>query len=203
MGSLLAQVPIPLREQVLADLSYLNLPEIRAFCTRHGIPYRIEIETPDGGTKVTSDTDRKPIVLGRVRTYLTTGTVPPPTRLPADIVRSGPPPAGLSAADRVYYRWYNKTYPAVLGLLAELTAGQFRNGALARVLIMEFWARGEAPTFREFAAAWTFARQSGRDLLEPEYAFLTDLRDGQAGQDWKELRARKARDVLAILERIG
>ena len=33
-------------------------------------------------------------------------------------------------------------------LLRHLTAGRFRDGAVARVLAMEFWTRGEAPTQR-------------------------------------------------------
>jgi hypothetical protein len=36
-------------------------------------------------------------------------------------------------------------------LLRDLTAGRFRDGAVAHVLATEFWTRGEAPTFEEFA----------------------------------------------------
>ena len=32
-------------------------------------------------------------------------------------------------------------------LLRDLTGGRFRDGAVAPVVAMEFWARGEAPTF--------------------------------------------------------
>lgn len=188
------------RRELLEDLSYLNLAEFRGFCRGHGIPFRIEVETPDGGTRATTDTDRKPVVLGRVRHYLTTGEVPPATRIPARIVREHPPPSDLRPGDHLYYRWYNKTYEPVLRLLAELTGGRFANGALARVLIMEFWTRGEAPTFERFAQAWLAAKEERRDLVEPEYAFLTDRRRGEAGPDWKSVRIRKAEAVLAVLE---
>ena len=43
-------------------------------------------------------------------------------------------------------------------LLRELTAGRFQDGAVARVLAMEFWTRGEAPTLEEFARSWTKAK---------------------------------------------
>jgi hypothetical protein len=199
-GAPLSAMPAPQREALLDDINYLNLAEIRALCKRFGIPYRIQVETPDGGMRTTKDTDRKPIVLERVRRYLTTGTPGPPTRLPMRIVREDAPPAALSAGDRLYYRWYNKAYVQVIGLLRELTGGRFRNGALARVLIMERWRRGEAPTFAEFAAEWTAARDAGRDLVAPEYAFLTDRRHGRAHGDWKRLREEKARSVLAAIE---
>ena len=55
----------------------MNLEEIRGFCSARGIPYKILAEHPDGKTRATKDTDRKPIVLARVRHYLATGKVGP------------------------------------------------------------------------------------------------------------------------------
>jgi hypothetical protein len=200
VSSPLSHLPAARRRELLDDLSYLNLGEIRALCRRHDIPYRILAETPEGETKPTKDVDRKPVVLARVRHYLTTGEVLPATRIPARVVRDGPPPDELLPTDRLYYRWYSKAYPSVMRLLEDITQGRFRNGALARVLIMEFWTRGEAPTFADFAGAWLSASDGRRDLLAPEYAFLTDLRHGEAGPDWKSMRKRKAEAVLAALE---
>ncbi|MBP2328349.1 hypothetical protein JOF56_008734 [Kibdelosporangium banguiense] len=99
-------------------------------------------------------------------------------------------------------RWYNKTYAPVIRLLEDLTDGRFANGALARVLIMEFWSRGEAPTFTQFAQAWLAATDGRWDLLAPEYAFLTDRRCGEAGADWTSVRNRKAATVLAVLRKL-
>jgi hypothetical protein len=188
---------------LLDDLNYLNLREIRTFCDRHSIPYRVLVETADGRRRPTRDTDRKPVILGRIRHWLTTGEVPEATCIPARIVRQDGPPSGLRPTDRLYYRWYNKTSGSVMGLLEDLTGGRFENGALARVLIMEFWSRGEAPTFAEFADAWVAARQEPRDLLSADYAFLTDLRRGQAGPDWTSMRKRKAERVLAVLDELA
>src|SRR5689334_18720123 len=91
--------------RLFEELNYMNLEEIRGFCTPHGIPYRILAEYPDGKTKATKDTDRKPIVLARVRHYLATGEPGHPTRIPSRIVRDEPPPARLTPDDRLYYRW--------------------------------------------------------------------------------------------------
>jgi hypothetical protein len=191
-----------LRQQLLDDLTYLNMREVRVLCERLEIPYRILIETEDGRTKPTKDTDRKPIVLDRVRHYLMRGEVPGPTRIPARIVREGDPPARLKPTNRLYYRWYDKTNPSIMGILAELTGGRFRNGALARVLVMEFWSAGRAPTFEEFARAWVAAKAEPRDLLSPEYAYLTDVQCGRAGAGWKAKRKEKAERAIAALDRI-
>jgi hypothetical protein len=201
-GVLSSLGPVEQRE-LLDGLHYLNLREIRSFCDRRSIPYRILVATPDGRTKPTRDTDRKPVILDRIRHWLRTGEVPDATCLPARIVRRDGPPTALRPTDRLYYRWYNKTYGPVMGLLKDLTGGRFENGALARVLIMEFWSAGQAPTFEEFANAWVAAKQEPRSLLSADYAFLTDLRRGQAGPDWTSMRARKAGRVLAVLDELA
>ncbi len=191
------------KARLLDELNYMNLAEIRAFCSARGIPYRIVAEYPNGKVKATKDTDRKPIVLARVRRYLTTGQAGPPTRIPATIVREERPPARLAPRDRLYYRWYAKEFEGVMRLLRELTAGRFRDGAVARVVAMEFWTRGEAPTFEEFAQSWTKAKAEQHRLLTPEYAYLTDLKHQRADGDWKALRNAKAKSAIDTLSRIA
>jgi hypothetical protein len=187
--------------QLLEELNYLNLEEIRGFCSARGIPYKIVAEYPNGKVKTTKDTDRKPIVLARVRHYLRTGEVGQATCIPAKVVREENPPARLGPRDRIYYRWYAKEHAGVLRLLRELTGGRFKDGAIARVLVMEFWTRGEAPTFEEFAKAWTTTKAD--DLLTPEYAYLTDLRHQRVNGDWKAVRTAKAKSALKTLARIA
>jgi hypothetical protein len=203
MSNLLS--PLTEREQsrLLEELNYLNLEEIRGFCSERGIPYRIVAEHPDGKVKATKDTDRKPIVLARIRRYLRTGRVGRPTRISAQIVREENPPARLGPRDRLYYRWYAKEFDRVMHLLRDLTAGRFRDGAVARVVAMEFWTRGEAPTLEEFARSWTKAKAEEHKLLTPEYAYLTDLRHHRADGDWKALRKAKAKSALETLGRIA
>ena len=149
MSNFLSQLTASERARLLEELNYMNLEEIRGFCSQRGIPYRIVAESADGKVKATKDTDRKPIVLARVRRYLTTGQVGQPTRIPAQIVREESPPARPGPRDRLYYRWYAKEFEGVMRLLRDLTAGRFKDGAVARELPMEFWTRGEAPTFEE------------------------------------------------------
>ena len=93
MSNFLSQLTASDRARLLEDMNCMNLEEIHGFCTEHGIPYRIMAESVDGKVKATKDTDRKPIVLGRIRRYLTTGQVGRPTRIPAQIVREDSPPA--------------------------------------------------------------------------------------------------------------
>jgi hypothetical protein len=202
MSNFLSQLTKSDRARLLEELNYMNLEEIRGFCSERAIPYRIVAEYSNGKVKATKDSDRKPIVLARVRRYLRTGKVSQPTRISAPIVREENPPARLRPHDRLYYRWYAKEYEGVMRLLRDLTAGRFRDGAVARVLAMEFWTRGEAPTFEEFARSWTKAKTAQLRLLTPEYAYLTDLRHQRADGDWKALRKVKAKSALETLARI-
>jgi hypothetical protein len=203
MSNPLSQLTKTEQARLLEELNYMNLEEIRSFCSERGIPHRIVAECPDGKVKATKDTDRKPIVLARVRRYLTTGQAGQPTRIPAKIVREDNPPARLKARDRLYYRWYAKEFAGVMRLLRDLTGGRFRDGAVARVVAMQFWTRGEAPTIEEFARTWTKAKADEHRLLTPEYAYLTDLRHRRVDEDWKALRKAKAKSALATLARIA
>ena len=181
----------------------MNLEEIRGFCSPRGIPYRIVAEYSRGRTKATKDADRKPIVLARVRRYLTTGEVGQASCIPMEIVRDEKPPARPGPRDRLYYRWYAKEHEGVIRLLRELTARRFRDGAVARVVAMAFWTRGQAPTFAEFARSWMKAKTQEHRLLTPEYAYLTDVKHGLAGENWKALRTAKAKSALKTLARIA
>ena len=203
MPNLLSQLTKDERARFLNELNYLNLEEIRDFCSGRRIPYKILAEGSDGKTKATKDTDRKPIVLARIRRYLTTGKVGQPTCIPAEIVRPDDPPARPGPHERLYYRWYAKEHTGIIRALGELTDGRFRDGAVARVLAMEFWTRGEAPTLAEFARAWTKAKANEHRLLTAEYAYLTDLKHKRAGSEWKSLRKAKAKSALHTLARIA
>jgi len=201
--NVLSQLDEAGQARLLEELNYMNLEEIRGFCSERGIPYRVMAEHPDGKVKATKDTDRKPIVLARIRRYLTRGDVGRATLIPAKVVRAQDPPSRLAPGDRLYYRWYAKEHEGVIRLLSDLTDGRFKDGAVARVLAMEFWTRGEAPTLDEFARSWTNAKTEEHRLLTPEYAYLTDLKHQRADGDWKALRAAKARSALKTLERIA
>lgn len=203
MSNLLSQLTKSEQARLLEEMNYMNLEEIRGFCSERGIPFRIVAEYPNGKVRATKDTDRKPIVLARVRRYLTTGDAGQPTRIPATIVREEDPPARLQPRDRLYYRWYAKEFDGVMRLLRDLTGGRFREGAVARIVAMEFWTRGDAPTFEEFARAWTKTKAEQQRLLTPEYAYLTDLQHQRAGGDWKALRKAKAKSALKTLARIA
>jgi hypothetical protein len=203
MSNLLAKMTASERARLLEDVNYMNLEEIRGFCSARGIPFRIVAEHADGTVRATKDRDRKPIALARVRRYLTTGDVGTATRIPAQIVREEGPPARPGPRDRLYYRWYAKEFDGVMRLLRDLTDGRFRDGAVARVLAMEFWTRGEAPTFEQFASSWTTLKANQDSLLTPEYAYLTDLKHHRADGDWKALRAARAKSALKTLARVA
>jgi|SRR5665213_3085625 len=203
MPNFLSRLSAGERARLLEELNYMNLEEIRGFCSERGIPYRIMAESPDGTAKATKDTDRKPIVLARVRRYLTTGQVGRPTRIPAQIVRKEDPPARPGPRTRLYYRWYAKEFAGVIRLLRQLTAGRFKDGAVARVVAMEFWTREKAPTLEGFARSWTKAKAQQHRLLTAEYAYLTDRKHQRAGGDWKALRKAKAQSALNTLAKVA
>ena len=200
--SLIAKLPKKERHQFLDDLNYLNMAEIKSFCQRFSIPYKITIKAKDGSTRNTGEEDRKGVVLSRIRTFLEKGVIPGETHFNARIACSDPPPAEFTPDDRLFYGRYDKSNRQMIVLMKELTDGQFHDGAIARILAREFWTRGKAPTFKEFAAAWLQAVQE-HTAPNPEWAFLSDRTRGTAAKDWKKRRAKKAASVLRRLNQIA
>jgi hypothetical protein len=187
-------------QELLDDLNYLNTGEIKSFCKRHSIPCTISIEINDGRRK-TKENDRKGVILNRVRHFLKTGAMLPETCFRAKVVRFESLPEKPGRSDRLFYGQYDKTNHAMITLLKDLTNGKFRNGAMARILARDFWSRGEAPTFEQYASAWLQAVKEHR-RPNAEWAFLSDRARGTAGPDWKRLRAKKAAKVMKMLNQI-
>ena len=199
--SLISNLTRSEQRELLDDLNYLNTSEIKRFCKKHSIPYAISFETPDGRRRRTGEDDRKGVMLGRVRHFLTKGVVRPATCFPAAVVCFDPDREPLADDDQLYYGQYNKGNRALLSILRDLTDGKFNNGAIARILAREFWSRGEAPTLAAFAAAWVRASRE-HTRPNPEWAFLSDRANQAPDKNWKKLRNQKAKKVLQILDKI-
>jgi hypothetical protein len=199
--SFISKLPGGKQEELLDDLNYLNISEIKSFCKRHSIPYRIAVETKDGRRRLTKDDDRKGVMLDRIRHFLKTGLILKETCFQAAVVCFDPLSDRITADDRLFYGQYEKTNRAMIALLKSLTNGEFENGAIARILARDFWSRGKAPTFREYASAWTLA---SREHLRPnpEWAFLSDRANKVAVPDWKGLRKQKASRAMKLLNQI-
>ena len=197
----ISRLPENEQQELLTDLNYLNTAEIKSICKRYSIPYTIAVGTQDGCRRKTNEDDRKGVILHRIRHFLKTGIVLEETCFPADVVRFEPLPEKLSASARLFYGQYDKTSDAMITLFKRLTQGKFRNGAIARIVARDFWSRGQAPTFREYALAWLQAVKE-HSRPNPEWAFLSDRARGTAGPDWKKLREKKARKVMQLLSQI-
>jgi hypothetical protein len=186
---------------LLEDLDYLNMGEIKAICKKHFIPYSIWIETTDGGRRKTRDDDRKGVILDRIRHYLKTGEVLPATCFPPNIVCFDECRKNLTPTDKLFYGQYDKKSSVMVGPLEKLTGGQFKNGAIARIIAREFWSKGIAPTFEEYALAWLEAKKNYK-RPNPEWAFLSDRAERKDTSSWKQLRTMKAKYVLSVLMKL-
>jgi hypothetical protein len=188
-------------ERLLADICYLNTSELRGFCTAHGIPYTIRMESADGRLLRSRDSDRKGIVIDRVVHFLKTGTVKPATTFRRLAVSSKELGRAPRESDPVRYGEYKNHDAATLKLMKQLTDSKFEFGAIAQEVLRACWSRNQAPTYREFARLWEKAA-ADHSKPNPEWAFLTDLAQGTAGRDWKKLRSQKALAVLSLLGKI-
>ena len=197
----ISKLPKAERQQLLTDLNYLNTAEIKSFCKRRSIPYAIAIETSDGRAGKTNEDDRKGVILKRIRHFLKTGVISAETRFPSKIVCFDAPRETPTPNDKLFYGQYGKTNQVMIALLKKLTDGKFRNGAIARILARDFWSKGQAPTFKQYASAWLRAAKN-HNRPNPEWAFLSDRARGTAPPNWKKLRTKKAATAIKTLNRI-
>jgi hypothetical protein len=196
-----SKLPKKGQKELLDDLNYLNTLEIKSFCQRHSIPFKIVIETRDGSKRTTKDVDRKGVMLNRIRHFLQTGVILEQTCFPAAIVCFDPLSGKVTQDDRLFYGRYDKKNRKLFSLLKDLTNGEFEEGAIARILARDFWSKGEAPTLREFASAWVQASKE-HTRPNPEWAFLSDRANKLKVADWKQLRVHKASKVMKLLNQI-
>ena len=189
------------REQLLADVYYLNIAELRGFCTAHSIPFVIEIEAADGRRTRSKDIDRKGIVIDRILHFLNTGIVKPATVFRKEVVATRDLGRAPVESDPVLYGQYKNRDAATLKLMKHLTGGKFEFGAIAQEVLRACWSRNHAPSYSEFAKLWQEA-VADHSRPNPEWAFLSDRAAGTAGPDWKKLRNKKAGEVLTLLKRI-
>jgi hypothetical protein len=186
-------------EELFQAMNYLNIKEYQGFCDKHKIPYQIHVEQ-DGKLKKTGDKDRKDIVLSRIKKFVTTGKIAKPTVFAKQVVEFERL-TDFSPSMKLHYGQYDKKNPKLISFLKDLTDGEFRNGAKARIVLRDFWTKGRAPTLKQFANAW---KKSTDGYLEnhPEAAYLTDRRANGPDLNWKAFRIKKAKSVLAVLNKL-
>jgi hypothetical protein len=200
--SLLGKLTGSQRSELLENIYYLNMQELRGFCDAHEIPYAIYFEAEDGRVRKSRDADRKGIVIDRVLHFLNAGSIKPRTVFMKSVVRFVAIPSSPQETDRIFYGQYKDSDPNFLKLMKHLTGGTFEAGAISQEVLRACWTRGAAPSYREFAKLWLKARED-HTKPNPEWAFLTDRAKGIAGADWKQLRIKKASAAIALLKKIA
>ena len=188
-------------DRLTRGIQYLNLAEMRAFCAKHALPLSIHVEGADGRLRRTSDRDRKDVVLRRILDFARRGKRSEPTVYRRVVTSDAPLPSPVTARTKIHYGQYEKKNAAFLGAMQRLTAGAFKTGMIARLVLRDFWTAGEAPTLKRFAVAWVRAT-AAHTKPRPEGAYLVDLWQGEAGPGWKRVRVQRAREARRELDRL-
>src|SRR5207245_10518548 len=131
-ASPISSLPADQQQELLDELNYLNIAEIKSFCKRHSIPYTIAIETKDECRRKTNEEDRKGVILNRIRHFLRTGVVLEASRIRATVVSFDALPEKLTPNDQPFYAQYDKTHRKTIALLTDWTTGKYQHAAIAR-----------------------------------------------------------------------
>lgn len=201
MPSLISHLDKSEQTELLQNLNYLNIQELKSICNKLNIPYFINMEMPDGHIKQTRDMDRKGIVLKRIKYFLNTGKIQKQTIYLNSVICTDKLSNPLQENIRVFYGQFKSTDKNILFLMKRLTSNQFKFGAIAIMVLRDCWSKNIAPTYKEFAKLWLAANKAHIEP-NPEWAFLTDRKKGIAGNNWKRLRIQKAKAAMKILNAV-
>ncbi|MBL7663496.1 MAG: hypothetical protein JNM93_00070 [Bacteriovoracaceae bacterium] len=199
----LSKLPPARKKKFLKDLSYLNTKEYLSLCKKYEIPFDIYYISESGALKKTKLRDRKAIVLKRLRTYLMQGKIAKPTVFNQDVVNLKLKILHPTKKHHLHFGQYDKKNSEMNKLLKSLTKGHFKDGALAREILCEFWSRGYAPTFSEFAKVWLTAYEAEKKNPHPEWAYLYDKKQKVSLKQWKKKRQQIAKNVLSTFHIIS
>ena len=198
MPTLIIHISKPQQNVLFKQLYYLNIEEYTELCTKFSIPISIFIKLPNGKLKKTIDKDRKGVILKKLKDYISTGRTQKPTVLSSKIVKPLKGSSALTPDSPIFYGTYDRNDTRLWKLLSELTNGKFKDGAIARHVIRDFWTKGKAPSVKQFTKAWKKAiKDHGKP--KPEWAYLTDLVSGMTQKDWKSYRVKQSKAALKIL----
>lgn len=179
-------------------INYLNLEEIKIFCKMHEIPYKILYRTDDK-IKVTGLTDRKKIILSRMKSYLTTNKISKPTILPEKIINFDPLPTNLKSNNYVYFGQYKNGNKKILDLIKKLTDNKFKFGSKSQEILLHIFSKGEKITYKTFAKLWVKLNYSS--IEHSEWAYLKDKKNNCLNlKDWKNKRNKISKEVRKILK---
>ena len=187
-------------KEILEDMNYINLAEIRSISEELGIPYKILYKKGNRLCK-TSAFDRKDVLLERIRTYAATRKLPAPTVLAEKVVDLGPIPAKPQKTDLIKFGQFKHGHKGIENLLDELSDRKFKDSALARDVLRDFWLNGRAPNYKKFLQAWYKAVENHKQP-KAEWAYLTDLGNGMEMTKWKEYRIERANRAVQFLRRM-
>lgn len=190
-----------MKEKIFLDMNYLNMQELKKFCNQYHIPYFIYVKTTNGTLKKTNVLERKGMILTKIKKFITTKKIPKPTVFPKNVVTEKELPKNLTAKDLVLYGQYKNGDEQILKLIKQLTDGQFKFGAIAQEVTRDFWSRGKEVNYEQFAKLWLKALAEHKKPNE-EWAFLVDRHKGLDIKNWKELRNKKANEVMKVLNKI-
>lgn len=185
------------KDEIFDSLNYLNMEELEEFCKKHAIPMQ----------------GRKRRIISRIKHFLTTGEVLKTIPLPISSKAKKNAPRVLKK-DALILNGLYKNDDDTRQFLKQLIGEHFHFTAFGQEWIMSRWEEGKPPTYEEYAKIWQEEESRKKMPLykatpSAEYAYLNFMQKYLSQHPnankksmlaaWKEERAERARDTMAIL----
>ena len=181
------------------DLNYLNMSEVKMLAKKFQIPVYIHYVGAQGEIKKTNAIESKRYLLDKLYSYLALDAKQKPVIYSSEVVGLESTKSSFFPDDPILFGEFKSTNKAILKILKQLTNNEFHYGAIAFIEAHKLWRKGKVCSVRDFAELWKSARQQQEGKPLEEWAYMTDVSQGFNRSEWKEFRAKKAKELIKVI----
>ena len=167
-------------EDILFNLIYLNMNELKSICNKFDISYNIYIQKNNDIIK-TNETDHKIIIIKNLKHFLINNKIPSKTIYKSKIINYNTI-VNLNENDLVYYGQYKTTNKYILILMKRLTNNIFKFGAISQKIIRIIWRKNKLITYKQFAELWM--KENIKGINYPELAYNEHMKKNGNKDEW-------------------
>jgi hypothetical protein len=178
---------------------YLNLVELKTICDILKIPIYI-FEEQNNEIIETRIKDVKINIIKNILRRLHRKKIKR-TIIPQKVINRKPI-RNLTQNSKIYYGQFKSTDNNILKLMKKLTNNEYKNGAIAFIILRNLWSNGILIDYKKFANLWLKENEKHKKP-NIEWAYLTDLNKGRNLHNWKKYRTKIASRLMKIFDKIG
>lgn len=181
------------------DIYFLNIGELSGLLKKHNLETNYYLERDDKMIKGGSLSKR--YLINDLKSVVVKKRIPSPIVVSKKLISGKPIPYTIHSSDKVYYDHFKHNNKQILKLMKELTNDEYRAGAISASILRESWFNNKLLSYKQFAKLWLEGSKDIKSVIYPECALIKFCLNGGTLKEWNKLRPKKAKKVIAHLDK--